>query len=216
MISAWLQKLRNLFKQPPLLILKDVLDKVPGQPLRISSFLVLDLSENPSKPLREYGTVRAGTPADVPGMCLLENKQELFLDRFDKGESCLIALNDREVVGYIWFSDKHSHMEQRYNYRLDIPEDSIYSYDCFIHQAYRLRGIWVLFQKRLFERAKMLGRKRIITMVDYANTASLKTHLRYGYAIRRNVLWIRCFTSDHFLACSPAQRRDVMFPFQAG
>lgn len=200
MSSTWLGKIKNLLHQPPFLILKDVLDKIPGCPVRVSWFMVLELPGSDVKTLRECGTVRAGTVADVPGMCLLENKHELFLNRFAEGESCVVAVRDDAVVGYLWFSGKAFHREQRYNYRLEIPQDSIYSYDCFIHRDFRLRGIWVLFQKYMLEQATRLGRKNIIAMIDYGNDASVKTHLRFGYLIKRNIFWVRCFCTDYFLS----------------
>lgn len=215
MASTWTKKLRNLFNQPPFLVVKDVLNKIPGHPVEVASFFVLDLFDTPAKALPDCGTVRAGTVADVPGMCRLENKKEIFLKRLAEGESCAVAIRDAAVVGYIWFSDKLHHTEQRYNYRLEIPEDSIYSYDCYIQREYRLRGIWVLFQRYMLDEAGRLGRKKIITMVDYGNNASLKAHLRYGYVIKNKVFWVRCFSAGCFMSRSPAQRCTAVSPLKA-
>lgn len=196
--SSWGKRIKNLVKQPPFLIVKDLLNRIPGRPFRIARFFLLSLSAPATIAVRGFGVVREGTHADVAGMCLLEDKRELFNNRFNEGESCVVAVHAGLIVGYEWFSDKAFHLEERFKYRLEIPKDSIYAYDAFIKREYRLRGIWVLFQKYILDQLRILGRKRIITMVDYGNDASLKAHLRFGYVKTRAVQYVRILNKIFF------------------
>lgn len=194
----WVGRIRNVVKQPPFLIVQGLLNRVPGRPFRVARFFLLSLSEPATSIARGFGSVREGTVADVAGMCLLEDKEKVFCTRFEDGELCVVAVHDGRIIGYEWFSDKAFHLEGRYKYRIEIPEDSIYAYDGFIQREYRLRGIWVLFQKYLLDQLQLLRRKRIIAMVDHGNDASLKAHLRFGYVVLKEVFYCRVFSRDSF------------------
>lgn len=196
--SSWIKRIKNLVNQPPFLIVQDLLNRIPGHPFQVTRFFLLSLSDPAENAMRGFGSVREGTPADVAGMRLLEDKEALFCRRFEEGEFCVVAVHDGRIVGYVWFSDKAFHLEERFKYRLEIPEDSIYAYDGFIKREYRLRGIWVLFQKYMLDQLRILGRKRIIAMVDYGNDASLKTHLRFGYVKTRDVHHVRFLDKNFF------------------
>lgn len=162
--SSWVGKFKNLVNQPPFLIVLDLLNKIPGRSLRLALFFLLDLAKPLARNARGFAKVREGTLADVGGMHLLENKEELFFQRLKEGEFCVVAVHDSRIVGYMWFSDKAFHVEDRFKYRLTILEDPIYAYDGFIKREYRLRGIWVLFQEyvRAFSARKILPRDVLI------------------------------------------------------
>jgi GNAT superfamily N-acetyltransferase len=196
--SNLISRIGILFRQPPLLILQNMLSIIPSQPLQVARFFLLSLSETPGNYMRGFGEVREGTTADVEAMRLLEDKKNLFIRRFEEGEFCVVAVHEGQLVGYEWFSDKEFHYEDRFKYRLEIPADTLYAYDGFIKREYRLRGIWVLFQSYILERLKLVGRKKIITMVDYGNDASLKAHLRFGFIINKDVCFVRLFSRRIF------------------
>jgi len=196
--SSWVERIRNLVKQPPFLIVQDLLNRIPGRPLGVARFFLLSLSGPPENTVRGFGAVREGTPDDVAGMCQLENKREIFTTRFKEGEYCVVAVHDTRIIGYEWFSDKAIHMEDRFRYRLEIPEDTLYAYDGFVKREYRLRGIWVLFQKYMLEQLRTLGRQKILTMVDFDNDNSLRTHLRFGYVKTRDVHHVRFLNRRFF------------------
>lgn len=196
--SSWSERIRNLVKQPPFFIVQKLLNRIPGRPLSVSRFFLLSLSDPATTAVRGFGTVREGTPDDVAGMCQLENKREIFTTRFKAGEYCVVAVHDTRIIGYEWFSDKAFHLEDRFRYRLEIPQDALYAYDGFIKREYRLRGIWVLFQKYMLEQLRIRGRNRIITMVDYGNDNSLKTHLRFGYVKTRDIRHLRFLNRRFF------------------
>ena len=197
--SRLIKKLQNHIKQPPYFIIQALLNRIPYRPLQVAKFFVLDLEKLNLKTIRGLGVVREGSPADVPGMCILENKDEsVFLKRFNEGEFCSVAILDGVVIGYVWFSDKPFHLEERFRYRLFVPDDAVYAYDGFISRENRLAGTWPLLMKHLLDRAQMLGRRKLVAMIDYGNDPSLKAHLRFGFNVYRQVLWIRVLKQDYF------------------
>ena len=197
--SSLFQKIKKLLKERPFFVLQRVLNIIPFTPFQVACFFQLKLEKFPSKRLRGFGSIREGTLGDVDAMSSLENKEkQIFIDRINNGEYCVVAIYNNEIVGYEWFSDKTNHLESRFQYDLIIPSDSIYAYDAFILPKYRLRGIWLLFKKFIFEKMKQIDRETVITMVDYGNDSSLKTHVRFGFAVYKKVFFLKIFKKSFF------------------
>jgi GNAT superfamily N-acetyltransferase len=192
--SIWGNKINKFIYKPPLLIAQALIDRIPGHPFQIAKLFILELPEAPAKNMRGFGGVREAEPKDIPGMCLLENnKEKLFRKRFAAGDRCVVAVDGEQIVGYQWFSAAPLHVEERFNYKFEIPNDTIYSFDALIKPEYRLRGIWMLLQKFILKAGLCMGRKKIRVFVDYGNNSSLNTHLRFGYTIVSQVLVVRGF-----------------------
>ena len=191
-------KLNRLSKRPPFLILQTILDRIPGCPFHIGKFYTLELAAERAKRMRGFGSVREGGPQDVAGMCLLENKEALFRQRFTAGERCVVAVDKDEIVGYEWFCLKPLYIEECSSYRLNIPQDTIYAYDALVKPAYRLRGIWQLFKKHLLDQGRRIGRDNILTLIDHDNTPSLKAHLRFGFVIVKQIKMLRFLNKSFF------------------
>jgi GNAT superfamily N-acetyltransferase len=178
----------------PLLIAQALIDRIPGHPFQMAKLFILELPEAPATNMRGFGGVRGAEPKDIPGMCLLEhNKEELFRKRFATGDRCVVAVDGEQIVGYQWFSAEPFQVEERFNYKFEIPNDTIYSFDALIKPEYRLRGIWMLLQKFILEAGLCMGRQKIRVFVDYGNNPSLKAHLRFGYVIVSQILVLRWF-----------------------
>lgn len=184
--------------ESPLLIAQALIDRIPGRPFQIAKLFILELPEAPAKNMRGFGGVRGAEPKDIPGMCLLENKEELFRKRFAAGDRCVVAVDGEQIVGYQWFSAEPFQVEERFNYKFEIPNDTIFSFDALIKPEYRLRGIWMLLQKFILETGLCMGRQKIRVFVDYGNNPSLKAHLRLGYVIVRQILVLRWFRKIFF------------------
>lgn len=184
--------------ESPLLIAQALIDRIPGRPFQIAKLFILELPEAPAKKMRGFGGVRGAEPKDIPGMCLLENKEELFRKRFAAGDRCVVAVDGEQIVGYQWFSAEPFQVEERFNYKFEIPNDTIFSFDALIKPEYRLRGIWMLLQKFILETGLCMGRQKIRVFVDYGNNPSLKAHLRLGYVIVRQILVLRWFRKIFF------------------
>ena len=195
----WIKKMKNLFSRSPFFTAKVMLDKIPGRPFQIEKLFVLILSKPSNLGIKRL-EIREGDPRDIQQMCVLENKEpDLFGKRFDDGIFCAVATNeDKTIVGYQWFSNKAVHLEELLGYRLEIPRDSVYAYDAFIKVEYRRRGIWVNFQNYMLDKAKRLGREKVVAMVSLGNEVFLKAHLHKGYVITKNIICIRLFSKWFF------------------
>ena len=182
----------RVLQRSPFSILQRGFNKIPFKPFQVACFYKLKLENFPSNRLRGFGNIREGTMGDVDAMSSLEPKdKQIFIDRFKTGEYCVVSVYENKIIGYAWFSDKPNHLESRFKYDFIIPTDSIYAYDAFILPEYRIRGIWLFFQKFIFEKTKEISRKKVITMIDYDNANSLKTHIRFGYVIYKKVFFIK-------------------------
>jgi len=192
MTSSLVDRVGRFLRQPSFVVITRLADSMPGRPVQIARFFELRLDTPRIRSVRASCTLRAGVPADGEAMSRLESKPVSVFDRrFAEGEKCAVALDGDEIVGYAWFSDQPGHVEARFRYDVPIPEDAIYGYDAFIKPEYRLRGVWLQLQKYLWEAAHEMGRRSVLTLVDYGNDASLKSHLRLGYRVVRIVTFIR-------------------------
>jgi len=159
---------------------------------------------------RSRANVRSATLGDLEGLAACQNTREAFLRRFSSNDYSVVAVFHDRVVGDEWFCDKPSYVEERYSLEIAIPSDAIYAYDGFILPEHRLAGIWVKFQSA-YLRELMLKRhrQRIVTIIDYGNSLSLNTHLRFGFKPVRKVFVIKVFGKSFFF-------RRTLHPSKSG
>lgn len=194
-----LSRIVNLKKDPPFIIFQAIVDRATLRIIQIRRFsLLVHNGIREIKSPRGPGEVRKGTPDDIDQMARFENKKSLFEKRFAANEHCLIASINGAIVGYEWFTDAAFHIEERYRYRITIPADTVYAYDAYIMPEYRMCGFWPKFKKGMSAVMKELGRSRIITLIDYENTVSINTHLRFGFMPLKNILVIRILGKSFF------------------
>lgn len=194
-----MSRIANLKKDPPFIIFQTILDKATLRSLQVRRFFFLIYNGIPEvKNPRGPGEVREGTPPDIEEMAALESKRELFRKRFATGDHCLVATVNKKIVGYEWFTRKPIHLEERYLYRIKVPYDSVYAYDGYILPEHRMCGFWLKFKGLMAEMMGTIGKRRIITMVDYENNFSMSTHLRFGFVPFMDVLVIRVLGKSFF------------------
>lgn len=204
--ASRLERFRSL---PLLTKIQLVLRRIPFQPVEVSRFFVLCLDAFPERfTSRRGGVLRLATKGDIPRLCLLENKPELFAEWLDRGEHCVVALADDEIIGFAWFSSAEFHIEDRSRFSLPIPADAIYCFDAFIKEDYRLRGIWVQLQWFIKQWMDTVGKTRIMTMVDFGNDLSIKTHVRFGYKVTQDVLGLAVLGRHWFWRRSVGQQAN--------
>ncbi len=194
-----INRIMNLRKDPPFIIFQTILDKATWRSLQVRRFFFLFYNGVPEvRNPRGPGEVRKGMSSDVDGMAGFENKKELFSRRFSVNDHCIVAVANGKIVGYEWFTDKSYHIEERYRYKINIPADSVYAYDAYISPEYRMCGFWLKFKMAMAGMMRQLGRHRIITMIDYENSISMNTHLRFGFIPFKNILVIRVLGKNFF------------------
>lgn len=194
-------KLRKLKAYPCFVLLQILLDRISFGFVQIRRFNLLEYSGAPEVlKTRGPGQVREGGPPDISGMATLgiPGKREIFRDRFSAGDRCAVAVHEGKIVGYEWYTCKASHQEQRYRYTITVPAEAIYAYDAFIDPVYRISGLWIKLKKHLGGQMKLLGRRRIITLIDGENTLSLNTHLRFGFRMFKSVYFFKLAGKRYF------------------
>ena len=193
------QKLINFIKKPLFIELQSILNLVPFRPLRVSRSFMLILHSVPEKKCkRGVKIIRMGTSEDIPSLCSLEDKPEIYKRWFDRGEHCVVAIDNDLIVGVEWFSSANFYKEENSGYVITIPQDSIYSFSAFIKENYRIRGIWIQFKIFIHEWMKAKGRKKIVTLIDYGNNHSLRTHVRFGFVIIKDIFTVSFFGFNFF------------------
>jgi hypothetical protein len=154
--------------------------------------------------LAENIEIRQGSARDLEGMSACGNYPERLPERFKSpGEHCVLATSRGKVIGYQWFSEKPARMEERYSYKVEIPLDAVYGYDAFVLPQWRRSKVWTEFHRTyLRDLLSMLGRRRIIVMVDRGNAVSMNAHLRLGYKLYQKIYILKiaaksfCFKRD--------------------
>jgi L-amino acid N-acyltransferase YncA len=192
--NACIEKIKRYRAKPMFFKIQSLLNKFPFQPVKISRFFMFSLDSVPNE-INARGTqiIRLATSEDIEGMCLLENKPILFKTWLGRGERCVVAVDNDEIVGFEWFSAAGFYLEERFNYKIIIPPDAVYTYDAYIKENFRLRGIWVQFQALIKQWMDSNNKKKIIALIDYGNDHSIKTHVRFGFQIYQDVIWINVF-----------------------
>ncbi len=198
MLSKWIQ-IRSLFslqktKSIPIAQFVEILiGKISLQTVQAASFCLLEYAGIPNLRARGPGAVRRGEPSDIDSMEILEGagKERIFLERFSRGDYCVVAVQDGKLLGYEWYTSKSPHCEDRYLYPVSFPEDAVFTYDAFILPKYRVSGIWIRFQWFIGEHMRAMGKKRVVTLIDRYNALSINTHLRFGFHIYRRILYLK-------------------------
>lgn len=191
---------RNL-KSPPIVILQNILGKIPGEPVNVSRFYLVQFHNMPQRrslPSRGRGHVRAARPEDAYEMGQFENKHEISLRRFAEKEHGAVAIVDGKIVAYEWLSDKPFHIEERHLYKINIPPNAFYAYDAYILPEYRMSGIWLKLKLYSFDLMGKLGRDTVISFINQENRLSMNTHLRFGFVPFRRVYGARFFRKAIF------------------
>jgi GNAT superfamily N-acetyltransferase len=188
------ERIASLAHTPRLLLAQKLLRRVPLRPIDVGQLCFLQLNGLPTVPpamLRGQADVRLATPADLPGLVRLQNKTDMFRERFAQGDRCVVAMIDDQLVGYEWFSENPFHHEAAWGYRITIPGGFVYAYDAYIEPAHRNTGVWLRFKAYLAEWMAARGKQGVLTFVDYGNWPSLRTHLRFGFRPTESVVALR-------------------------
>ncbi len=134
------------------------------------------------------GEFHEATPEDLPRLVQCNPKPHRFKERFEHHDRCFVAETPSgEIVGYEWLSEPPHHFEQKYHYRITIPEEAFYLYDAFILPEYRISGVWLGLKAAIGEVMQSEGKQALITYVSHDNHLSFRTHFRFGFRIYERV-----------------------------
>ena len=176
--------LGQLRRTPPLLLVQKVLRRIPFRPIDVGKLCFLRLDGVPQVPrsrLRGAGVVRQATRDDLDALVRLRDQRPLFLERFDKGDHCVVAEVDGRIVGFEWFSERSVHRDTAWGYEVAVPDGFVYAYDAYLDPAVRNTGVWLRFKAYLGDLMVKSGKRGVLTFVDYGNWTSFRTHVRFGF-----------------------------------
>jgi GNAT superfamily N-acetyltransferase len=212
MSPGWRGIVNVLRETPGFLLLQKVVRRLPGKAADVGTLCFLRFDGIPNVPqqlVRGSCVVRPATVDDIDGLVRLQDKRQLFLDRFSAGDLCVVAMLDGRIVGYEWFSDKPVHHEEAWGLRITVPGGFVYAYDAYIDRACRNTGVWLRFKAFLGEWMRLRDKRGVLTFVEYGNSPSLRTHLRFGFAPSKRVLALKILGITLFKTLAT----DAFYPF---
>lgn len=187
-------RLRALWQRHPFLVARVILQRLPGQPVRLESFRrYRRIGAPPALGRTTAVTVRAATLGDLDGLATCCAKRDTFSKRFADDDACLVANIDGRIVGYEWFSTKSVQVEERYGYVISIPPDAVYAYDAYVAESVRGLGVWTRIVAAADSLLKQSGRQALIAHIDLGNRESVAAHVRLGFRPVQSCLYLRIF-----------------------
>ena len=94
---------------------------------------------------------------------------------------CFAAFHGDRLVNYSWFALDAIEPEHSFGAGLKLPRDAVYLYKAYTVPDYRGRQIHGAALSRAVEHFCQCGAARMIAIVDFANRASLRSHMRLGF-----------------------------------
>lgn len=188
-------RLRDLWRRHPFLVLRAILQRIPGQPIRVEIFRRYrhDGAPDVVRARPSNLTVDTATPDDLDALVACCSKRGLFTKRFADNDICLIARREGRIVGYEWFSTKQQQVEERFGYVIPIPANALYAYDAYVTEAARGQGVWSHIMAAAGPLMKKSGRQALIVHIDLGNRKSLDAHTRMGFYPVRSYVYLRVF-----------------------
>jgi len=191
-------------RAPALVLFQKLLRRLPCSAFDVNCLhcLEFEISGEQQPPIANSRLqIREGTRLDLDRMASCQNFPERLPERFEAHEHCVIATIGSKVIGYQWFCDKPTRIEERYSYPVQIPADALYGYDAFVLPEYRQMKVWTAFHTTYLQTLlPRLRRRRIIAMVDQTNAVSLRAHFRLGYRLFRKVYVLKLFGKSFWVA----------------
>lgn len=122
-----------------------------------------------------------------------EQSKEYAKNRLAKGDSCILALHNGKIIGYLWVM--RDHMELATDKLLLLPKNKAYTYKGFVLNEYRGKRIHAAMYARVVDMLKKEGKRFVFSAVDTKNKPALKTKLknRADYEIIGTLVHIKFF-----------------------
>jgi GNAT superfamily N-acetyltransferase len=126
--------------------------------------------------LQLISTLAAGGAA----LSQVQDKPDLFAERFRRGDVCVVASVDGESAGYVWAQHGGVHREERFGFPVPVGPSQIYYYDLFVRSEFRGRGLFRALLHRLELYARHVGATELCAIVEWQNKRSNELHRRFG------------------------------------
>jgi GNAT superfamily N-acetyltransferase len=175
-------------------ILRGVIRRTSPFLLYYDRFFILSYDfATPAVCVRRLKSIRtrvAGT-ADLPALKRFMERGEEYADRLRKGDWAVVAELHDEMVGMKWIEVGKEHYEEQDEYCFPLPDGSAWTYDSYVAPAYRAKGVWTSITDESVHDLRQRSFHTTYCMVKSWNRLSINCLPRYGYRIRRQVIYIR-------------------------
>ncbi len=107
----------------------------------------------------------------------------VYSSRIRNGDRCYCLIQDGEVVCYNWvrFSTCCAFCGRRVSFNfMPLSPGQVFVYDLYTYEKYRGKGLGGYMKDCLVYELQSRGLKEILSIVEPANTASVRIHVRIG------------------------------------
>jgi len=151
----------------------------------------------PDVRLVEGLTIREATVDDLHLFQSIKKPSEIMICKrlLEEKAICLIALKDKQLASYVWFAsevDPSVHLLY-----LPLAQDEGYSFDVYTLPAFRRQGVQSALHLRMFQLLRERGYRRVFTLVEVDNYASLRMDSKLYQVIGR-LIRIKVFRLIYF------------------
>lgn len=129
--------------------------------------------------------------AAINDIVRIQDKPDIFRERFILNHFCLLAYVGDEPVAYLWGQQGPMHLEQCYGFEVPIADNQVYYYDSHTRQEWRQKGLLrCLIQNIAQYGAGMLQKNELIAIIEINNKVSQKSHEKIGFVKDRLQLFV--------------------------
>jgi len=108
-----------------------------------------------------------------------EKGKRYSMERMSKGDRCVLAVIDNQIIGYVWIMK--GKMEKTQYKHMPISQDRCYIYKGFVRTEYRGRRVLNGIDQFIFSLLRKENCLAVITTVSKNNTSSVKARDRIGF-----------------------------------
>jgi hypothetical protein len=114
-----------------------------------------------------------------------------FAQRSESGRDfCFAAFHGSRLASYSWYAIETIEPEHSFGAGLKLPRDAVYLYKALTVPDYRGKQIHGAALSRAAEHFLQRGAAQMVAIVDFANRASMRSHIKLGFLPAGRLFWI--------------------------
>ena len=195
-----IQRISNIISEEGILVFfSKVLRYIKKNILGVTKVFVYELDLDSTVPKFTSELVlsyKLATKKDIDAM----NYENYFYDekakkyaeeRLKKGDACVLALNNTNIIGYVWMM--YDGLEISKNNFVSLSKNRASTYNSFILKEFRGKKVRNLMDDYVIDIFRKAKKRYIVCIIDKDNTSSIKTRERSGYKKIGNINKFRFF-----------------------
>lgn len=108
-----------------------------------------------------------------------QSAKQYSRDRLAKGDSCVLALFNGKIIGYVWIMKDHIDIS-KFNY-ISLSKKRVSTYNAFVLKEFRGKRVRNAMNVYLIDIIRKSGKRFVVCVVDKDNKASIKCVERAGF-----------------------------------